>query len=192
MGSLFRSEEMTLCQLFIQAEAAYNCISELGELGLLQFRDLNNEVNAFQRKFVSEIRRCDEMERNTNVLEAELIRDNIVVPRNIASFHCPGLREETQLESHLLKLVTELNEINQSALDMKKNELELIEVKHILVKSELFYNEAATPSTSSSQEIRRLSMANVKVENRSFLRESSANDELRDIPFHDLEQVSLI
>ena len=63
MGSLFRSEEMTLCQLFLQSEAAYTCVAELGELGLVQFRDLNPDVNAFQRKFVNEVRRCDEMER---------------------------------------------------------------------------------------------------------------------------------
>ena len=38
---LFRSEEMALCQLFLQSEAAYACISELGELGLAQFRDVS-------------------------------------------------------------------------------------------------------------------------------------------------------
>jgi V-type H+-transporting ATPase subunit a len=36
----FRSEEMTLCQLFLQSEAAYTCVCELGELGLVQFRDV--------------------------------------------------------------------------------------------------------------------------------------------------------
>ena len=41
MGSLFRSEEMVLCQLFLQSEAAYACVSELGELGLVQFRDVS-------------------------------------------------------------------------------------------------------------------------------------------------------
>jgi len=42
MGSLFRSEEMALCQLFLQSEAAYACVSELGELGLAQFRDVSS------------------------------------------------------------------------------------------------------------------------------------------------------
>jgi len=32
MGSLFRSEEMTLVQLFLQTESAYACVRELGEL----------------------------------------------------------------------------------------------------------------------------------------------------------------
>lgn len=33
---------MTLCQLFLQSEAAYACVSELGELGLVQFRDVSS------------------------------------------------------------------------------------------------------------------------------------------------------
>lgn len=61
--STFRSEAMTLCQLFLQTESAYACVNALGELGLTQFRDLNPGCNIFQRKFVSELRRCDEMER---------------------------------------------------------------------------------------------------------------------------------
>lgn len=41
MGSMFRSEEMALCQLFIQPEAAYTSVSELGESGTVQFRDVS-------------------------------------------------------------------------------------------------------------------------------------------------------
>ena len=32
---------MTLCQLFLQAGAANACVSELGVLGLVQFRDVS-------------------------------------------------------------------------------------------------------------------------------------------------------
>lgn len=41
MDSLYRSEEMCLAQLFLQTEAAYTCVAELGELGLVQFRDVS-------------------------------------------------------------------------------------------------------------------------------------------------------
>ena len=40
MDTLLRGEEMTLCQMFLQSEAAFACVSELGELGLVQFRDV--------------------------------------------------------------------------------------------------------------------------------------------------------
>lgn len=41
MGSIFRSETMSLCQLFIQPETVYNIVSSLGEVGLTQFRDVS-------------------------------------------------------------------------------------------------------------------------------------------------------
>lgn len=47
MGDMFRSEEMSLCQLFLQPEAAYSVVAELGEVGVAQFRDVS-----FQRNIV--------------------------------------------------------------------------------------------------------------------------------------------
>uniref|UniRef100_A0A8C8IYV2 V-type proton ATPase subunit a n=1 Tax=Oncorhynchus tshawytscha TaxID=74940 RepID=A0A8C8IYV2_ONCTS len=63
MDSFFRSEEMCLVQLFFQTESAHNCINELGHLGLVQFKDLNPGTVAFQRRFVKEVKKCEEMER---------------------------------------------------------------------------------------------------------------------------------
>jgi hypothetical protein len=40
MGDLWRSQEMQLVQLFVQIEAAHDTVDELGELGLIQFRDV--------------------------------------------------------------------------------------------------------------------------------------------------------
>lgn len=41
MGSSFRGEDVCLAQLFLQAGSAYDCISELGEMGLVEFRDVS-------------------------------------------------------------------------------------------------------------------------------------------------------
>ncbi|CAD0197148.1 unnamed protein product [Chrysodeixis includens] len=142
MGSLFRSEEMTLCQLFLQSEAAYACVSELGELGLVQFRDLNPDVNAFQRKFVNEVRRCDEMERKLRYLEKEIRRDGI--PMLEIPGECPEApqpREMIDLEATFEKLENELREVNQNAEALKRNYLELTELKHILRKTQVFFDE---------------------------------------------------
>ncbi|XP_045765620.1 V-type proton ATPase 116 kDa subunit a1 isoform X3 [Maniola jurtina] len=152
MGSLFRSEEMTLCQLFLQSEAAYACVSELGELGLVQFRDLNPDVNAFQRKFVNEVRRCDEMERKLRYLEKEIRRDGIPmleIPGEVPE--APQPREMIDLEATFEKLENELREVNQNAEALKRNYLELTELKHILRKTQVFFDEMADPSREEEQ-----------------------------------------
>ncbi|KAK7583962.1 hypothetical protein V9T40_004925 [Parthenolecanium corni] len=141
MGSLFRSEEMTLCQLFLQTEAAYACVSELGELGLVQFRDLNPDVNAFQRKFVNEVRRCDEMERKLRYLEKEIKKDGIPMLDTGENPEAPQPREMIDLEATFEKLENELREVNHNAEALKRNFLELTELKHILRKTQVFFDE---------------------------------------------------
>uniref|UniRef100_A0A182S756 V-type proton ATPase subunit a n=1 Tax=Anopheles maculatus TaxID=74869 RepID=A0A182S756_9DIPT len=143
MGSLFRSEEMSLCQLFLQSEAAYACVSELGELGLVQFRDLNPDVNAFQRKFVNEVRRCDEMERKLRYLEKEIKKDGIPMLDTGESPEAPQPREMIDLEATFEKLENELREVNQNAEALKRNYLELTELKHILRKTQVFFDEVS-------------------------------------------------
>lgn len=140
-GSLFRSEEMALCQLFLQSEAAYACVSELGELGLVQFRDLNPDTSAFQRKFVNEVRRCDEMERKLRFLEKEIKKDDIPMMDSGDSPDAPQPREMIDLEATFEKLEHELQEVNQNAEALKKNFLELTELKHILRKTQQFFEE---------------------------------------------------
>ncbi|XP_031619332.1 V-type proton ATPase 116 kDa subunit a isoform X2 [Contarinia nasturtii] len=162
MGSLFRSEEMTLCQLFLQSEAAYACVSELGELGLVQFRDLNPDVNAFQRKFVNEVRRCDEMERKLRYLEKEIKKDDIPMANSDESPEAPQPREMIDLEATFEKLENELREVNQNAEALKRNYLELTELKHILRKTQVFFDEAAP--TKSITRVRYNQMADAHKE----------------------------
>ncbi|CAG7831417.1 unnamed protein product [Allacma fusca] len=149
--SLFRSEEMALCQLFLQSEAAYACVSELGELGLAQFRDLNPFVNAFQRKFVNEVRRCDEMERKLRYLEKEIKKDGIPMLDSGENVEAPQPREMIDLEATFEKLENELREVNQNAEALKRNYLELTELKHILRKTQVFFDEMADPSREDEQ-----------------------------------------
>lgn len=40
MRSIFRSEDMQLSQLILHTDSAYNCIAQLGELGIVQLRDV--------------------------------------------------------------------------------------------------------------------------------------------------------
>uniref|UniRef100_A0A8C5C4W9 V-type proton ATPase subunit a n=1 Tax=Gadus morhua TaxID=8049 RepID=A0A8C5C4W9_GADMO len=99
---VFRSEEMCLAQLFLQSGSEYDCISELGEMGLVEFRDLNPSVSSFQRRFVSEIKRCEEMER--------------ILGKMIG----------------WIKLEMELSEVARNKEKLQRNRLELTEYTHML------------------------------------------------------------
>uniref|UniRef100_A0AAX7UC41 V-type proton ATPase subunit a n=1 Tax=Astatotilapia calliptera TaxID=8154 RepID=A0AAX7UC41_ASTCA len=146
MGELFRSEEMTLAQLFLQSEAAYCCVSELGELGMVQFRDLNPDVNVFQRKFVNEVRRCEEMDRKLRFVEKEIKKANIPTVDTGENPEVPFPRDMIDLEATFEKLENELKEINTNQEALKKNFLELTELKHILHRTQQFFNEMEDPN----------------------------------------------
>ena len=169
MGSLFRSEEMTLCQLFLQSEAAYACVSELGELGLVQFRDLNPDVNAFQRKFVNEVRRCDEMERKLRYLEKEIKKDGIPMLDTGENPEAPQPREMIDLEATFEKLENELREVNQNAEALKRNFLELTELKHILRKTQVFFDEQENAGLNSTESMTRALISDDNIARQSAL-----------------------
>ncbi|XP_034185654.1 V-type ATPase subunit a family protein Vha100-2 isoform X2 [Osmia lignaria lignaria] len=142
MGALFRSEEMALCQLFIQPESAYSSVSELGETGTVQFRDLNADVNYFQRKFVNEVRRCDEMERKLRYIEAEVRKDGVPIADNLTELpRAPNPRAIIDLEAHLEKTENDILELSQNAVNLKSNYLELTELRHVLEKTQVFFTE---------------------------------------------------
>ncbi|KAK3564244.1 hypothetical protein QTP86_012022 [Hemibagrus guttatus] len=130
MGSMFRSEEVCLVQLFLQSGAAYSCVSELGELGIVEFRDLNPNVNAFQRKFVNEVRRCEELEKTFAFLEQEITRSLSSSLRSplqdpLLSPPAPQPRELLTIEEESERLARELREVsrNRDSIRAQLNQL---------------------------------------------------------------------
>ncbi|PVD38770.1 hypothetical protein C0Q70_01393 [Pomacea canaliculata] len=136
--SIFRSEEMALCQLFLQSEAAYACVSELGEIGIVQFKDLNPNVNAFQRKFVNEIRRCEEMERKLRYVEKEIRKQKLNIYDRGENPKAPAPKEMVDLEATFEKIESELREVNTNNEALKRNSQELSELKEVMTKTQLF------------------------------------------------------
>jgi len=87
-------------------------------LGFAQFitvyiLQLNPDVNAFQRKFVSEVRRCDEMERKLRYIEREIKKDKIPVLDLGDNPDAPAPREMIDLEvsQYIVRIYLKLNKI---------------------------------------------------------------------------------
>ncbi|KAG0277784.1 H(+)-transporting V0 sector ATPase subunit a [Linnemannia gamsii] len=152
-STLFRSEEMSLIQLYISAEVAQPTVAELGELGLIQFRDLNPDVNAFQRAFVSEIRRFDEMERQLRFFTMQIEKVGIHVRPSMPSSHLSRARSRQELddlEERISEHENRLLQMNNSHETMQRRYLELTELKHVLRETSDFFHEA----TSHQEDIR--------------------------------------
>lgn len=103
---------------------------------------LNPEVNAFQRKFVNEVRRCDEMERKLRYIEAEVKKDGVEIAEVYEDLpRAPNPRDIINLEARFEKTENEILELSQNAVNLKSNYLELTELKQVLEKTQSFFAE---------------------------------------------------
>ncbi|KAM9811151.1 V-type proton ATPase 116 kDa subunit a [Neosynchiropus ocellatus] len=132
MGTILRGEEMCLAQLFLQSGSAYDCIAELGELGLAEFRDLNPNVNAFQRKYVNEVKKCEEMERILGYLLREIKKADIPLSDTDVNPLAPLPKHVMTIMEQLQRLEVELGEVTRNKEKLQKNLLELTEYTHML------------------------------------------------------------
>lgn len=140
MGSIFRSEEVCLVQLFLQSGSAYNCVSELGELGLVEFRDLNPNVNSFQRKFVSEVRRCEDLEKTFHFLEQEINRSLSSPSKGPLPPPCPmpsapQPRELITIEEESERLARELKEVSRNRDSLRAQLTQLCQYRGVLTRT---------------------------------------------------------
>ncbi|XP_039032890.1 V-type proton ATPase subunit a1-like isoform X2 [Hibiscus syriacus] len=132
---LMRSEKMTLVQLIIPVESAHRAVSYLGELGLLQLRDLNAEKSPFQRAFVNQVKRCGEMSR-----KLRFFKDQIVKAGLQSSIH-PVVEPDVELEELEILLAeheNELIEMNSNSEKLRQTYNELLEFKIVLLKAGSF------------------------------------------------------
>lgn len=151
MGDLWRSKEMQLFQLYVQVEAAHDTVDELGKLGLVQFRDLNSHVNAFQRSFVNEVTRADEMERKLRYFDKQIAEMNEdATAEGFSEIKIDDANDDEkamkmsmdELESHLSNLEKEVQDMNSNTEAILQNYNKMIECQHVLEKDEVFFQKA--------------------------------------------------
>eukprot|EP01018_Ginkgo_biloba_P024715 Gb_23980 [translate_table: standard] len=130
-----RSEEMNLVQLIIPVESAHQTITYLGELGLLQFRDLNAEKSPFQRTYANQVKRCGEISRKLRFFKDQISKAGLCPPTG------PTLEPDIDLDELEIRLgehEAELLEMNANSEKLQHSYSELLEFKLVLQKAGAF------------------------------------------------------
>jgi len=127
--------------MIVNEDAAHDCLADLGNLSVVQFTDLNPDLTPFQRRYVSYVRRCDELERKLRFFMHEIELFDLEVkpagqPQEFLDVAALGKKEtgaqileamETELEEYENQL-KELNGYNEKLTGEYNAKVELQEV----------------------------------------------------------------
>ncbi|CAR22804.1 H(+)-transporting V0 sector ATPase subunit a [Lachancea thermotolerans CBS 6340] len=166
--AMFRSAEMSLVQLYVPQEIARDTVYSLGNRGLVQFRDLNRKVRAFQRTFVPEVRRLDELQRQYRYFYSLLCKydiklyedfedeedEEVLAASPVASAHKLAPRT-SKIDDHIEngtlieKRMQQLVEASEQ-LELQKSDLE--QFRHVLKAGDEFFAQSAGLTSQDSGE----------------------------------------
>ncbi|KAH8892038.1 V0/A0 complex, 116-kDa subunit of ATPase [Thozetella sp. PMI_491] len=141
----FRSADMSMVQLYISNEIGREVVNALGELGLVQFRDLNGEISAFQRAFTQDIRRLDNVERQLRYFQAQIEKAGIPLRKidlDSEPLAPPTTTEIDELAERSQSLEQRVSALNESYETLKKREVELTEWRWVLREAGGFFDRA--------------------------------------------------
>ncbi|XP_039141764.1 V-type proton ATPase subunit a2-like [Dioscorea cayenensis subsp. rotundata] len=147
---LMRSEEMQLVQVIVPIESSHLTISYLGDLGLLQFKDLNADKSPFQRTYANQIKRCGEMARKLRLFREQMTKAGI---SSAAMADTWTHVDFDDLEIKLGELEAELVEVNANNEKLQRTYNELLEYKLVLQKTGEFFYSAQSSATAQQREI---------------------------------------
>ncbi|OIW27972.1 V0/A0 complex, 116-kDa subunit of ATPase [Coniochaeta ligniaria NRRL 30616] len=141
----FRSADMSMVQLYISNEIGREVVNALGELGLVQFRDLNGDISAFQRVFTQEIRRLDNVERQLRYFYGQMEKAGIPLRKldlDVDTLAAPTTSEIDELAERSQSLEQRISQLNDSYEQLKKREVELTEWRWVLKEAGGFFDRA--------------------------------------------------
>jgi len=145
----------------VNEDAAHDCLADLGKLGVLQFTDLNPDLTPFQRRYVSYVKRCDELERKLRFFASEcdkfeLTLDSagnvddflsapVTLPGSAGGTMNGGKQDTTgtqlleSLEVELEGYETQLKELNSYSEKLTLEYNEKVELQEVLEKARRFF-----------------------------------------------------
>jgi len=157
MGDMWRSQKMQLVQMIVQNDAAHAVVNKLGQVGLLQFRDLNAGTSFYKRSFVEEVRKCDELSRIMRIINEEFASSSITVAdKDEAAALALGLDD---VESKVLQINEELSDLKSQQELLVKNDNALREQKLVLDLGKQIYIKKGTGALDEPMSKDRTQMA---------------------------------
>lgn len=146
---------MSLVQLYVPSEVSRDIIYEIGQLNLIQFRDLNSKVSEFQRSFVQELRKLDNIERQFTFFKNELDARNIIAKSNPYANDSVAIVPQSEIDVHTenAQLLEErISQLIDSNDTLSNTEKDLKQLKFTIQGVENFFNANSVPNDNSSNE----------------------------------------
>jgi len=155
---------MEYISVIMNEDAAHDCLAELGKMGAIQFTDLNPELTPFQRRYVSCVKRCDELERKLRFFtqEIEKFELDLALAGTIDSFlNAPvggeassspetGAQLLESLENELQGYESQLKEFNSYSEKLTTEYNQKIELQEVLDKARRHFMTDVPRMTASS------------------------------------------
>jgi V-type H+-transporting ATPase subunit a len=156
---------MELIQMIVQNDAAHAIIEALGQLGVVEFRDLNAGIPANKRNFFEEVRKCEHLDNPLcppgapgllQLLSYDLAAENIPVGK-VLQFEVTATPSYAEIEPKILQAYEEVGGLKESQDLLKKNHNSLLEQKEVLVKGLELYKTQKAPVEKRDTELMSLS-----------------------------------
>lgn len=133
----FRSAPMEYWSVAIPQNASHKVVSALGKLGAIQFVDLNEDLTAFQRRFIDQIKRCNALERTLEFFQEVIESHNIPIPDLLETTN-PLEDGSTQSLGDIEEIITENEEDLRT---FTENEKKLQEVYNSCLEKKYVFRE---------------------------------------------------
>lgn len=147
--AIYQSADMSYIQLYIPLEISRDIVCQLGNMGLLMFRDLNTELSDFQRGYMKQLRKLDDAERLIVFLKNVLSKESDTEWSSHNHVSSPTNSNITDLNYYTfddindfideIKLVNgRVKHLDESLNDLKTKLNNLMETRFVIMKCARF------------------------------------------------------
>lgn len=137
---------MALTQIYVSYEVSREIVHALGDLGCVHFRDLNAQVNDFQRAFVDPIRVINNGLRQIRLLNGYMSENGIVPP---PVWEGEQFSDLESLYPRLTQLEEQLGALVESQQELKQSQYKLLETRYSLQYAQKFFRGQGSAHASA-------------------------------------------